>query len=39
MSAKLGVKEANLAVLVLTAIDVPSPQQGYGFARRVEVSS
>lgn len=39
MSAKLGVKEANLAVIVLTAHDVPSPQQVHGFARRVEVSS
>ena len=38
MSAKLGVKEANLAVVILTS-DVPSPQHGYGSARRGEVSS
>ena len=39
MSAKLGVKEANLAVVILAARDVPNPQQGYGSARRSEVSS
>jgi hypothetical protein len=39
MSAKLGVKQANLAVTILTALDVTSPRQRYGFARRVEVAS
>ena len=39
MSAKLGVKEANLAVMILSALDVTSPRKGYGFARSVEVAS
>ncbi len=36
MSAKLGAKEANLAVIIATALDVTSLQQGHAF---VEVSS
>ena len=39
MSAKLGVKEANPAVIILTTRDVTSPRHGYGFARHVEVAS
>ena len=39
MSAMLGVKEASLAVVILTARHATSPQQGYRFARRGEVSS
>ena len=38
MSVRLGVKQANLAVTIFTASDVLI-FQGYGFARRAEVSS
>ena len=39
MSAKLGVKEAKLAVMILSALDVTSLRQGYGFARGAEVAT
>ena len=39
MSAKLGVKEANLAVMMITAHDVTRTQQRGGFARRGKTSS